>query len=182
MKKAYAMILMGVATAGFVGSATAALSKATAVFTAANQRAEVDYKVARARCDGLSGNPGDVCVAEAKAARIHVEADAKAKYKNTLSARTDAREAIAEADYDVSTARCASQTGNAEDVCLKEAKAALISAVADAKANKKIVEARTVARDDKQAADYQVAIEKCDALAGSSKDACVVAARYKFDK
>jgi len=81
MKKAIAMMLMGAATASFVGSATAAPSEATVIYTAANQRAAVDYKVARARCDSLSGNPGDVCVAEAKAVRIHVEAEAKARYQ-----------------------------------------------------------------------------------------------------
>ncbi|MFD2271124.1 hypothetical protein ACFS07_08250 [Undibacterium arcticum] len=37
--------------------------------------------------------------------------------------------------------------------------------------------ARTDARNDKQDANYKVAIEKCDALAGASKDSCVASAK-----
>ena len=182
MKKTIAMMFIGAATVGFAASATATPTEADVAYTAANQRAATDYRVARARCSSLSGNPEDVCIAEAKAARIHVESGAKAQYKNTLGARTDAREAIADADYDVDKLRCSSQTGNAKDVCIKEAKANLIAAVADAKADKKIIEARSDARDVKQTADYKVALEKCDGLAGPTKDACVQAARYQFNK
>ncbi|HUY04979.1 MAG TPA: hypothetical protein VMV33_17005 [Rhodocyclaceae bacterium] len=182
MKNAYAMMLLGAAAAGFAGSAIAAPTEATVAYTMANQRAAVDYKVARAKCNNFAGNLRAVCVAEARSARIHVEANAKAQYKSSLSARTDAREAIADADYDVDKARCVSKTGNAEEVCIKEAKAALVAAVADAKADKKVIEARADARDDKQTADYKVALEKCDSLAGAAKDACVMSARYQFDK
>lgn len=182
MKKAFAMMLMSAAAAGFAGSATATPTEAALAYTTANHRAAVDYKVARPKCDSLTGNPKDVCVAEAKAARIHVEADAKAQYNNSLSARTNARESIADADYDVDKLKCASRTGNAKDVCIMEAKATLIAAVADAKADKKVIEARTDARDDKRAAEYKVALEKCDALAGPAKDACLAAAKFKFGK
>ena len=182
MNKRFALMLMSAAAVVLAGSAMAAPSEAKVAYTAANERAAVDYKLARPKCDSLTGNPKDVCIAEAKAARIHVEADAKAQYKNTLSARTEARKAIADADYDVNKVRCGSQTGNAKDVCIKEAKAALISAVADATADKKVSEARKDAREDKQTAEYKVALEKCDALAGTAKDACIAAANNRFGK
>ncbi|HUY01877.1 MAG TPA: hypothetical protein VMV33_01210 [Rhodocyclaceae bacterium] len=162
MINAYAMVLLSAAAAGFAGSAIAAPTEATVAYTMANQRAAVDYKVARAKCNSLAGNLRAVCVAEARSARIHVEANAKAQYESSLSARTDAREAIADADYDVDKARCASKTGNAENVCIKEAKAALVSATAETRADKKVIEARVDARDDKQTADYKVAIEQFD--------------------
>jgi hypothetical protein len=35
---------------------------------------------------------------------------------------------------------------------------------------------------DKRAADYKVAIEKCDALTGAGKDACVSNAKVQYGK
>ena len=182
MKTSFAMMVMGAAALGFASAASAAPTEAAQAYTTANQRAAVEYKVARPKCDSLTGNPKEVCVAEAKAARIHIEAGAEAQYNNSLSARTKARKTIADADYDVDKQKCASQTGNDRDVCLKEAKATLIAAVADATADKKVSEARSDARDDKRTAEFEVARERCDALAGSAKDACTATAKYQFGK
>jgi hypothetical protein len=181
MKNVFALMLAG-ATIVSVSPAMAASAEAKAAYTATGDKAAADYKVARAKCDGITGNPKDICIAQAKAARIHVEAGAEAQYKDTPGARESARKAIADADYDVEKAKCASQTGNAKDVCNKEAKANMIAAVADATANKKIVDARNDANDDKRSADYNVALEKCDALAGPAKDGCVASAKTQFGK
>ncbi len=182
MNNAFAMVLLSTAALGFAGGASASPTEAAQAYTSANQKAAVDYKAARPKCDSLTGNPKDLCIAEAKSARIHLEASAEAQYNNTLGARTKARKTIADADYDVDKLRCASQTGNARDVCLKEAKATLIAAVADATADKKVSEARSDARDDKREAEYGVAMEKCDALAGPAKDSCTATAKYQFGK
>ena len=182
MKKAIAMMLMSAAAAGFAGRAGAASSEAKLAYEAAMDMAAADFKVARAACDSLAGNPKDVCVAEAKASRIHVEAKARAQYKNNLSASIEARKVIADAEYDVDKLKCASQTGNARDVCIQLAKSTRIAAVADAAADKKVIEARTEAREDKQAAAYKVALEKCAAFAGPVKDACISDAKTQFGK
>ncbi len=182
MKKALSIILISAATLGFTNMAVAATAEAKASFKAAKETADTDYKVSREKCNALAGNPKDVCVAEAESARKHVKADAEAQYKNTVSARTDARNAMANADYDVAKTKCDSKTGNEKDVCVKEAKAVMVAAKADAKADKKVVEARVDARDDKVEANYKVALEKCDALAGPSKDSCVAGAKSQFGK
>jgi len=181
MKNTFALILTGAAI-GFSLPAMAASAEAKATYTATNDKAAADYKAASAQCDGITGNPKDICVAQAKAARIQVEAQATAQYKGTVSARVNARKDIADANYNVDQAKCASQNGNAKDVCVKEAKATMIAAKADATADKKVVDARADARDDKQAADYKVAIEKCDALAGTGKDACITSAKAQYGK
>jgi hypothetical protein len=36
------------------------------------------------------------------------------------------------------------------------------------------------AREDKMEADYKVAKEKCDALSGKEKDACISSAKMKY--
>ncbi len=156
--------------------------EAKAAWVQAKDRATADYKAARTRCDAITGNPKDICVAEAKAARVRTEEEAGAMYKNTLKAFTQSRLKIADANFDLDKAKCAALTGNDKDVCVKQAKATLIAAQADAKADKKAIEARTDARDDKRTAEYKVALEKCDAFAGAAKDNCVSTAKSQYGK
>ena len=130
----------------------------------------------------MTGNPKDVCISEAKAARVHAESDAEAQYKNTSGAIADARKTKANADYDVNKTKCDSQVGNARDVCVKQAKGALVTAEADAKADKKSGDAQADATDDKNSANYKVALEKCDAYSGPTKDTCVADAKSRYGK
>lgn len=84
----------------------------------------------------------------------------------------------AEATYKVEKKKCDSLSGNAEDICEAEAKANKMRAEADAKAAYK--HTRDVYYDQKVAhadADYLVAKEKCDDLAGNTKDVCVKEAK-----
>jgi hypothetical protein len=82
----------------------------------------------------------------------------------------------------VAKEKCDDLAGNAKDVCVKEAKAVEVKALADAKLGKQVAEANVSAADDKRDADYKVAAEKCDALAGDAKAACLSAAKAKFGK
>lgn len=159
-----------------------AVPDAKTAYNTARDMAAANYKVARARCDAVTGNPRDVCAAEAKAERVRVEEEAGAAYKNTLKAYTQARMRIADANYDRDKARCGAVTGNTRDVCIKQAKATLIAAQADATADRKMIEARSNAREDKLTAEYRVALEKCDAFAGAAKDQCVDAAKTAYGK
>jgi len=174
------MICASAVCFSFGAYAAPAISKADC--DATKDRAAADYKAARSQCDSLTGNSEDVCIAEAKSARIHVEADAEAQYKNTTAAIIDARKTKANADYDVNKTKCASQVGTPKDVCLKQAKATLVVEEADAKAEKKSADAQADAAGDKNSADYKVALEKCDAYAGQAKDSCVADAKSRFGK
>lgn len=183
MKTSHALLLLGAALS-WAGHSRAqpAVPDAKTAYEQAREAAETNYKAARAKCDLIAGNPHDLCVAEARAARVRVDEEAGAAYKNTLAAYTQARMRIASANYDRDKVRCAALTGNERDVCMKQAKAVLVAAQADAKADRKTIEARLDAREDKIAAEYRVAIEKCDAFAGAAKDQCVNAAKAAFGK
>jgi hypothetical protein len=153
-----------------------------AAYNLARDTAGAHYKSARAACDAITGNPKDVCIAEAKAARVRAEEEAHAYYQNTLKAFTQSRMRIAEVNFDRDKTRCDALTGNAKDVCISQAKATLITVQADARADSKTIEARADARADKQTAAYKVALEKCDAFAGAVKDSCVSTAKSQFGK
>jgi len=153
--------------------------------TAYNQTkasAKAAYDGDKKMCDAMAGNAKDICVAEAKAKRTRANENAEAEWKNTPKARQRALHEIAEADYKVAKERCDDKRGNEKDVCVKEAKAAMTKVMADAKATKKGSEARMDAADDKRDANYKVAAEKCDALSGDAKSACMTSAKAKFGK
>jgi hypothetical protein len=179
MKTSYALLLVGAALV-WSGYVRAANSETKAVYAQARDAAATTYKNARKQCDAITGNPKDLCIAEAKAARVHADEEAGATYKNTLKAYTQARMRIASANHDRDQVRCGALTGNDKDVCLEQAKAVLVAAQADAKADKKTIEARTEAQEDKRTAGYRVAREKCDAFAGAAKDQCVSAAKSAY--
>jgi chromosome segregation ATPase len=162
-------------------------------YKAEKDRIEAEYKAAKEACNKLSGNAEDVCKAEARGNQRIAEADLDAKNTGSAKARSDARIARAEAAYAVAKEKCDDLAGNAKDVCVKEAKAAETKAKADAKADRKVAdarkdagertaEARKDAAETKRDADYRVAVERCDRMAGDAKDACVKDAKARFGK
>ena len=157
------------------------------------KNADMQYKTDKDACASRSGNAKDICLAEASGKEKVAKADAEAAYRNTPKLREDARVTRAEATYNVAKEKCDEVSGNSKDVCVKEASAVLVKAKADAKvdrvaaetrldADTKQADARNEATKNKRDADYKVAIEKCDALAGTAKDSCVNGAKAQYGK
>ena len=162
-------------------------------YKAEKERIKADFKMDSERCKGFSGNTKDICQAEAKGKEKVALAELDARNKNTPKAHEDARIARAEAAYDINKEKCDDLAGNKKDTCVQEAKAVRDKAKADAKAdrqsanaqmkaNEKIAEARKDAGETKREADYKVAIERCESLAGERKDLCVKDAKARFGK
>lgn len=151
-------------------------------YQAAKTRICADFKTAKVTCDALSGNGKDVCVSEAKGKEKLARAELEANYTGKDKDRAKVANVKAGAAFDLAKERCDDLAGNAKDVCVQEAKAAETKALADAKLDKKVGEAQTDAAVDKRDADYKVATEKCDALAGDAKASCMSAAKLKFGK
>jgi hypothetical protein len=186
---------------GIAGSAAAqtyapttpssAMSKDT--YALAKTNADAQYKVDMEACSKFSGNAKDICAAEAKGKDSVAKADAEASYENTPKSREGARVARAQASHNVAIEKCDDLAGNPKDVCVKEANAELVKGKANAKVDRvaadtnkdaatKQAEARTDANADKRDAEYKVAIEKCDALAGPAKETCVSSAKAQYGK
>ena len=95
--------------------------------------ADADYAVAKERCDDLAGNPKDVCMTQAKAAKTSAIADAKVQMKTSdanatanaksSDARKDAAAEKLDAQYKVEKEKCDTFAGVAKDNCLAQAKA-----------------------------------------------------------
>lgn len=178
MNKINAAILM--AAAGFAFSCSANATDAKSTFNAAKDTAKTTYTTAIVHCDTMAGQDKKVCISEAKAVKVRTVADAEVAYQNTPKVRSSAITDIAKADYDVALTKCDSQAGNDKKVCVKEAKAAKIGQIADAKANLKISAVRADAMEDTRDANYKAEVQQCQALAGPTKDSCISTAKNKY--
>jgi hypothetical protein len=151
-------------------------------YNAAKTRISADFKSDKASCDSRSGNAKDICVEEAKAKEKVALADLEYKHTGKSGDRNKLLTVKAETAYAVAKERCDDKSGNAKDVCVQEAKAVEVKALADAKMGKEIGEARQDAAASKRDADYKVAVEKCDAMSGDAKASCITAAKASFGK
>ena len=196
MSKLMIAMVVG-ASVGFAGTSMAQMASPAPIskanYTQAMKDADAQYKIAKSACASLSGNAKDICAADATGRHSVAKAETEAAYKHTPKARESARVAHAQATYDVAIQKCDDLAGNTKDVCVKEAKAALVKGKADAKVDRVAADtskeaattqadARKDASADKREAEYKVAIEKCDVLAGASKDACVSSAKSRYGK
>lgn len=166
----------------FAATSISAFAMTKAEYSSAKNQVSADYISAKAACKSMSANAKDICMAEAKGNEKVGKADLEARYSGKAKDQNNLMVAKAEAAYAVAKEKCDDKAGNDKDVCVKEAKAAETKAKSDAKLTKTVKNATTDAMDDRMTADYKVAIEKCDALSGDAKSACVTNAKTKFNK
>ncbi len=163
-------------------SSVQAQSISKADFSAGKTRISAQYKTDKAACASLTANAKDICIEDAKGKEKIAKAELQYSYSGKPKDQIKVREAQADAVYGVAKERCDDLAGNPKDVCIKEAKAARVKSMADAKMSKQIGEAKVDAAQAKRDADYKVAAEKCDALAGDAKASCMITAKTKFGK
>jgi len=151
-------------------------------YRADKTRISADYKAAKAACASFAANVKDVCVEEAKAKEKVARAELEYSYTGKPADQTKVLVAKAESTYAVAKEKCDDKAGNDKDVCLKEAKAVEVKALVDAKMGKQISETKVDGAAQKRDADYKVALEKCDIMAGDAKASCIAAAKANFGK
>lgn len=124
---------------GFAGAAFAAdntgMSKDQ--YKEAKDKIEAQYKSDKAACDPMKGNAKDVCKADVKGKEKVAKAELEQQYKPSPRNEQKAKDAKADADYDVAKEKCEDMKGDAKSACKKEAKVAHDNAKGQAKAEKK---------------------------------------------
>lgn len=90
---------------------------------AEEDRIEAEYKADKAKCDAMDGNAKDVCQKEAKGKEKVAKAELDAKKDPSERNQRKAKEAKAEADYEVAKEKCDDMKGNEKNACQKDAKA-----------------------------------------------------------
>lgn len=161
--------------------AEAMLKSKNAMADAREDKIDAQYKLAKEKCDALTGDAKNVCLKDAQARYGPTTASySTASTERQNKAEYNAAIARADADYKVASEACNAQKGHDKDVCVQQAKASRDTAKADANAALKSKDAVADARDDKLVAQYKVAKEKCEALTGDAKDACVKEAKVRY--
>jgi len=171
---------LALATLLAAGSSFAAMSSAEV--SAAKTRISADFKTDQAACKASTGNAKDICQEQAKAKEKI--ALAELEYSRTGTVADAAKVGVAKADaaYSVAKEMCDDQAGDAKTLCRTEAQTTHAKAIADAKLARKVGEARTDATEQKRDADYKVAAEKCESLAGDVKTSCLNDAKARAGK
>jgi osmotically-inducible protein OsmY len=162
----------------------------TATYKTLTQKASADYKVAAAKCAGMTGNDKTICLEDAKVARARINLDATAQHNNTLKARTTARTALANAEHSLALAKCSAVTAAEKDMCMNTAHSAHTAALADAKADRDVrvaadtgAAAGAAARVDDKGLVANTgttepvkasAVDKCAQIAGQPSTGCLI--------
>ena len=163
-------------------SAAQAATIGKADYSANKTSINTQYKTDKAACASQTGNAKDICIAEAKGKEKVASAELEYSYTGKAKDAIKGREAKVDASYIVAKEKCDDLTGKPKSLCVTESKTARTKGMADAKMNKEIGEAKVDATQAKRDADYKVAIEKCDTLAGNAKSACIASAKSNLGK
>ncbi|HET9977237.1 MAG TPA: hypothetical protein VFQ20_07370 [Burkholderiaceae bacterium] len=150
--------------------------------SAAKSRIGATYKADKAACASLTANAKDVCIEQAKGKEKVARAELEYAYQATTKNQNKVLVAKAEAAYAVAKEKCDDLSGNAKDVCVKQAKAIEAKALAEAKVGKEVNAAITDAAKDMAEAKYKLAAEKCESLTGDAKAGCIAAAKAAAGK
>lgn len=113
-------------------SAGAAMTKQE--YRDAKKRIDTEYQAERQKCGERHGNPADLCIARAHGTRDVAKAELESAYKPTPRANYDAAIARAQARYAIAKQECDDSKAGARDACMKDVKAELARAKAEAKA------------------------------------------------
>jgi len=173
---------LAAATCLLAMTVTQAQAMTKADYKSSKSRISSEYKADKSACGTTSGNAKDICIEQAKAKEKVAYAELEFGYTAKASDGNKVLVAKAKTSYAVAKERCDDQSGNAKDICVKEAKAVEVKALADARLGKEIRSATSDAVADKRAADYKVAAEKCESLSGDAKGTCMTTAKADFGK
>ncbi|WP_051971786.1 BON domain-containing protein [Massilia sp. 9096] len=186
MKTLIATLLATAAGASFAAAPTAALNHDAATYNNIKQKADAAYQAAATKCPAMSGNDKNVCMAEAKLARVQAETNALSRYYNTPAGRQSMRTVVANAEYDVARTKCDGSSGADKDNCLNNAKSVHTAALADAKADRAPAAATATAAAAASASTANGGsmagatgagpgvLDKCAQAGGDAKTGCVI--------
>lgn len=177
---AAAFVLLGGLAAG--AASAQPLSMSAPEYQAAKERIGDNYESARENCDRLAGNAKDICDAEAKGKQQVQEAELDYRRSGADEDAAKVDQVRADAAYEVAKEMCDDRAGNEKDVCLREARATQVRAKADGEATATSTSARREAAGEKRDADYELALERCNAYSGDAKAECVNAAKARYQK
>ena len=163
-----------------MASANAATSMSKRTYEGAKDDIKATYHAAHESCEQQSGNAKDVCMESVKGQEKVALAYLEYHYTGKEKDRLKLHEAKYEARYEVAKEKCDDLSGDAKDVCVRDAKTQRDKAKATNKLDKEVTEAFSDAEVAMMKADYKLAKEKCEAKSGEAKDICEASLSSRF--
>lgn len=151
-------------------------------YAAAKSVIKADYKVDKSACASATANAKDICKEKAKGKEKVALAELDFMRSKTDGNNNKVAVAKANSIFAVAKEMCDDKSGKAKTLCRTEAKSVHTKALAESKMLKKIGAAELDERQDINAANYKVAIEKCESTAGDAKTACIASAKTRYNK
>lgn len=198
----FPVVVLGLAMCVAASTQASDLLMSRNEYNAMNGEIASRYSQGRIACKSLAGNARDVCMQEARGRKKIAQAELLQAYAPSPKHLFDVRMSRANADFALAKERCDDLSANARDLCRKEASRVFVSAKAEAtlsettrennaRAREKAAavqaerternaEATSAAIGAKRAADYDVAREKCESLAGTAKTDWLGDAKRRF--
>lgn len=105
-------------------------------FEAGKKKIAAQYKLDRQTCRTVKGLVREVCELEAKGKADAARAELEARHEPSPEATQNAKNVIAEANYDVARKKCEAKKGDAKDRCVEQAKLAREAGIRQAKVEK----------------------------------------------
>lgn len=174
--------LIAAAVALLSVTAVQAATMTRSEFSAGKARISADYKADKSACAPMTGSAKDICIEQAKAKEKVARAELEHGYTGKPADAIKVNVARADGAYAVAKEKCDDLTGQPKSLCRTEAKTAHTKALADAKLATTVSDAKDDAKDDKMAADRQVAAAKCDAMTGDAQTNCMADVKARFDR
>lgn len=175
----FAQTLLAASAVICFGAAHAAMPKN--VYDTAKEEVKAGYKAESDACDKLKDNAKDICVAEAKGRRDVALAHLEYQYTLKEGDRLKVYEEAYKARYDVAMEVCDDKSGDAKDLCQREAKTARDKDKASAKLDAKVTKAFNQADESYRKANYKLAKERCDKMTGDAKSSCEASAKARYE-
>ena len=180
----FARTWLVLAAVGFAANTGMAMDRAG--FNAAKVQASADYKAQYKHCKTLDANARNVCMKEAQGRKKIALADLQARLAPSNNADYQATVVRADVAYAVNQEKCNERPGQARKVCKKDAKALHVRALETQMANTPaardaaVAAARKKAAVERRALDYEVARERCKAVADDARPQCLEDARRVY--
>lgn len=163
MKTLVSVLIAGVASIGFIGTAAAENSPTKDSIAA-------DYNAAKDSCKSQSGYEKSVCLDQAKATRAHADAEWAVANNQTANYITRANNAAVMADYSLAKTKCKNLAGTSKSTCMDEARSAHTLAMNNiGKSNQTAMSGMS----------DTTAATNCDSMSGTERDNCMAAADGK---
>jgi len=130
------LLMLAIASSCLFATHAGAMTKEE--YKAEKDKIEADYKVDKAKCDGMKDNAKDICAKEAKGKEKVSLAELEQQYQPSDRHARSVQEEKVDAKYQVAKEKCDDQKGDAKSACVKQAEADQAKGKANLKAMKRM--------------------------------------------